>query len=294
MKKKKVFKPDEFLLDIFVYAILILVAVATLYPAWYVLVASFGTSTDLAASPGLLLWPRNFNLGAYKMVFQHALIMNGIRNTLLILVLALPLNIIMTMLCGYFLASTNVPGKKWIAGMIMFTMFFSGGMIPSYLNVKDLGLYNSIWSLVIPGVLSVYNAIICKTAIEAVPASLSESASLDGANDFQIIFKVITPLIKPTLAVLLLYYGVAHWNSWFNASIYIKEDAKLPLQNVIRAIMLQNSTLSHTSAGVDDYNKYADTIKYAAIVVTTVPILCVYPFLQKHFTKGVMIGAVKG
>ena len=159
--------------------------------------------------------------------------------------------------------------------------------------MKSLGLYNTIWALVLPTALSVYNAIIAKTAIEGIPESLKESAYIDGANDFQIIFKIILPLIKPTLAVLLLYYGVGHWNSWFQASIYIKDSDKLPVQNVLRSILLANKDLAG-SGGSDSYNAYAETVKYAAIIISTVPILCIYPFLQKYFTKGVMIGAVKG
>ena len=183
--------------------------------------------------------------------------------------------------------------KAPIVAMLLLTMYFGGGLIPTYLNIKELGLYNSHWSLVIPGAVSIYNAIICKTAIEAVPESLSESAYLDGANDIQVLFKIIMPLIKPTLAVLVLYYGVSHWNSWFSASIYLEDPNLLPMQNVLRAILNQASGMSgeNTDIGADSF---AAAVKYAAIIIATVPILCVYPFLQKHFTKGVMIGAVKG
>ena len=146
--------------------------------------------------------------------------------------------------------------------------------------------------MILPGALSVYNAIICKTAMEGIPESLPESAYLDGANDMQVLFKIIIPLIKPTLAVILLYYGVAHWNAWFNASIYLKDEAKVPVQNIIRAILIANTQFGES--GGDSYDEYAEAIRYAAIVVSTFPILCVYPFLQKHFAKGVMIGAVKG
>lgn len=279
-------------MDVVSYVILIAFSVACIYPVWYVLVASFSTGTELAKHPGFLLWPKDFTVEAYAMVFKNPLIMSGLKNSLKILLYALPINLVLTIQCGYFLACSGMRLKKFITGMVMFTMFFSGGMIPGYLNIKDLGLYDTIWALVLPGALNVYNAIICKTAIEGIPVSLSESAYLDGANDIQVLFRIIVPLIKPTLAVLLLYYGVGHWNSWFNASIYIRDNANLPVQNIIRSIMLANQELSG-SAG-DTYNAYAETIKYAACVITTVPIMCVYPFLQKYFTKGVMIGAVKG
>ena len=217
--------------------------------------------------------------------------MNGFKNTLLYLAGSLPLNLLLTVLCGYFLSCTNMMWKKVIAGMITFTMFFNGGMIPNYLNIKDLGLIDSLWSLILSGALTVYNAMICKTAIEAIPDSLRESAYIDGANDFQVIFKIILPLIKATLAVLTLYYGVAHWNAWFGASIYLRDPDKLPLQNVLRSILMANQL---SDMDVDSFNSYAETIKYAAIVVSTAPIMCIYPFLQKYFTKGALIGAVKG
>lgn len=280
-------------LDITVAVVLIALAFVCLYPMWYVLVASFTSSTELARNPGILLWPKEFVTGAYQMVFKNPLLMRAFSNSIKILLLGLPINIVMTLLCGYFLSCTGMMWKRPLAAMLMFTMFFSGGLIPGYLNIRSLGLMDSIWALVLPGAFSVYNAIICKTAIEAIPDSLKESAYIDGANDFKIIFKIILPLIKPTLAVLLLYYGVAHWNSWFPASIYIKSNENLPVQNIIRSILLVNSSLSGASEG-DAYNAYAETIKYAAIVITTVPVLCIYPFLQKYFAKGAMIGAVKG
>lgn len=290
MKKKKTI--EDIVLDIIVYAVLIIIFIATFYPMWYVVVASFSTGTYIAQTDGLLLWPGDFTLKAYKMVVDDERIWSGLKNSLVVLGVSLPINIILTTMCGYFLANTGMMLKKPIAAMIMFTMFFSGGMIPAYLNVKALGLYNSLWALILPGAMSVYNAIICKTAIEGIPESLPESAYLDGANDIQVLFKIVLPLIKPTLAVILLYYGVAHWNAWFNASIYLKDESKVPVQNIIRAILLANTEFGES--GAENYDEYAEAIRYAAIVVSTFPILCVYPFLQKHFAKGVMIGAVKG
>ena len=242
-----------------------------------------------------MLWPHEVTFGAYKMAFSHPLLLSGYKNTLLILAVSLPINILMTLFAGYFMASKDVMFKPLIQGLIMFTMFFSGGMIPAYLNIRSLGLYNSFWALVLPGALSVYNSIICKTAIESVPESLKESAYIDGANDVIILFKIIVPLIKATLAVLLLYYGVAHWNAWFNASIYLKDNEKLPIQNIMRAILIANSNVLNSAAAENDQvNQFAEAIKYSTIILTTVPVLCIYPFIQKYFVKGVMIGAVKG
>lgn len=289
MKKKK---PGDVFLDMVIYIIMIFVIIVTFYPIWYVAAASFSTGTELVRHSGIFLWPEEFTTGAYKLVFRDKLIASGFLNILKILVLALPLNIFMTALCGYFMASSKMMLKKPVVALIMFTMFFDGGLVPVYLNVRSLGLYDTIWALILPAAMSVYNAIICKTAMEAIPESLSESAYIDGANDFQVLIRIILPLIKPTLAVLLLYYGVSHWNSWFAASIFIKDDTRLPLQNILRSILMANKSTDATAGDV--YNTYAESMKYAAIVVSTVPILCIYPFLQKYFVKGVMIGAVKG
>lgn len=276
-------------------AILICLCFVTLYPIWYVLCASLTSNTYLVSHPGIMLWPHEVTFGAYKMAFSHPLLLSGYKNTLLILAVSLPINILMTLFAGYFMASKDVMFKPLIQGLIMFTMFFSGGMIPAYLNIRSLGLYNSLWALILPGALSVYNSIICKTAIEAVPESLKESAYIDGANDVIILFRIIVPLIKATLAVLLLYYGVGHWNAWFNASIYLKDNEKLPIQNIMRAILIANSNVLNSAAAENDQvNQFAEAIKYSTIILTTVPVLCIYPFIQKYFVKGVMIGAVKG
>lgn len=291
MKRKKK-SLEDIIMDSIIYLSLIILTIVCIYPVWYVIVASLSSGTYIAKQGVMLLWPEKISLEAYRMVFRNAKLMTGFKNTLMILALGLPINIILTVLCGHFM-SDNVHAfwKKPIISLVLFTMFFSGGMIPSYLNIKDLGLYNSTWSLILPGALSVYNAIICKTAIEGIPKSLYDAAYIDGASEFVAIGKITLPLIKATLAVLLLYYGVAHWNAWFNASIYIKDDSKRPVQNILHTILVEINKLSESS---DTYNAYAETVQYAAIVIISLPIFIVYPFLQKHFAKGVMIGAVKG
>lgn len=293
MKKKKI-RPGDFVSDVMIYALLIVICIVMLYPVWYVVVASFATSSEVALSGGILLWPKEFVVGAYEMVFQHKGLMNGFKNSILIELISLPLNILLTLITGYFMASSNVMWKKPIVLMMMFTMYFSGGMVPNYLNIKSLGLINTVWALVLPGVVTVYRCLICKTSIEAIPASLAESAFIDGANDFQVILRIVTPLLKPTLAVLLLYYGVDHWNAWFSPSIYLRDDTWMPVANVLRALLLQNSELLSNVTGGDNFDEYAETVKYAAIIVSTLPIMCVYPFLQKYFAKGALVGAVKG
>lgn len=275
--------------------ILLLLCFVTLYPMWYVICASFTGNSYLVAHQGILFWPHNFTTGSYKLALSHPLLLSGYKNILIVLCVSLPINIVLTLFCGYFLASKKVLFKPVLQLIIMFTMFFSGGMVPSYLNIRSLGLYNSLWALILPGAMSVYNAIICRTAIAAVPDSLTESAYIDGANDLIIVFRIIFPLIMPTIAVLLLYYGVGHWNSWFNASLYLSDNSKLPIQNIMRSILIANSSVLNSAAAESDrVNEFAESIKYSTIVLTTVPVLCLYPFLQKYFVKGVMVGAVKG
>jgi len=296
-KKDGLFRPTpgDRVFDICNGLFLVLLCLVTIYPMYYVLSASLSNNIALLTTPGFLPYPRGFNLGAFRLAFRHPLLLSGYKNILTVLAAALPINIIMSLFCGYFMASKGMLLKKPIVALIMFTMFFSGGMVPTYLNIRSLGLADSLWSLILPGAMSIYNSIICKTAIEAVPESLHESAYIDGANDFVIVFRIVFPLIMPTIAVLLLYYGVAHWNSWFPASLYIQNRTKLPVQNILRAVLIANSDILNAAAAENDrIDQFAETIKYSAIVITTLPVLCIYPFLQRYFVKGVMIGAVKG
>jgi len=266
-----------------------------LYPMIYVVLASFSDSNLLMAHRGILVKPLGFNYESYKAVLKNRLIFTGYCNTLFILVVGVMINLLMTSLGAYFLSRKNVLLKGTIMGMITFTMFFSGGMIPIFLTVKNIGLYNSIWSLIIPSAISTFNLIILRTSFMAIPDSLEEAASIDGAGHIRILFRIILPLSKSIIAVMILYYGVAYWNGWFNASIYLQDREKFPLQLVLREILVANDT-SGMSQGMDftDGISIAETIKYAVIVVSTLPILCVYPFLQKYFDNGVMIGALKG
>lgn len=288
--KQKISKSDR-IFNLCNTIFMIALIVITAYPMLHVLNASFSNNTRLVSEPGILLWPKGFTIGAYKLAFKHPLILSGFKNSILILVLSLPLNILLTLFGAYFLASKNVLFKKVIVFFMMFTMFFSGGLIPMYLNQRSLGLYNNLAALIIPGAVNMFNVIICKTAMENLPDSLSESAYIDGANDLVILFRIITPLIMPTVAVVLLYYAVGHWNNWFSASIFIEDNRKLPIQNILRSLLIMNQD---TLAGGDRFDSYAETIKYAAIIITTVPVLCIYPFLQRFFVKGITVGAVKG
>ena len=242
-----------------------------------------------------MLWPKEFTLEAYELAFGNSAILVGYKNTFIILTVGCALNVFLTVSGAYFLSRKDVFWKKYIFMFIIFTMFFSGGLIPLYLIVNNLGLLDSIWSVILVGGISTYNMIVMRTGFETVPESLVESAVIDGAGHMTILYKIMIPLAKPTIAVILLYYAVGHWNSWFNASIFLNNAEKYPLQLVLRNILLINDTLSMTQ-GMSDSETWAagETIKYAVIIIATLPILCIYPFLQKYFVKGTMIGAVKG
>lgn len=268
----------------------------TAYPIYYVIVASFSDAGALARYQGALWMPlKPYTLGAYRMVFKDALIVSGFLNTLFILAVGLSVNMVLTSMGAYFLTIKGPKLKTPITFMIIFTMYFSGGMVPAYLNIKDLGLLDSLWALILPGAITTTNLIILKSAFSTIPDSLTESATLDGATYMQILIKIMIPLSKATLAVLVLYYAVAHWNSWFAASIYLRSSEKYPLQLVVHNILKATSAQAMMEGvGMDEASQVAELVKYALIVITTAPILAVYPFLQKYFVKGVMIGAVKG
>jgi putative aldouronate transport system permease protein len=214
----------------------------------------------------------------------------GYRNTLFILVVGVTLALLMTSLGAYFLSRKDVFFKKPIMMAITFTMFFGGGMIPAYLNLRDLHLTNTLWGLIIPGMISTYNMIILRTSFAAIPESLTEAARIDGAGHVQILFQIVIPLSKAILAVMILYYGIGIWNAWFWASAIIRTRELYPLQVILREMLLQNSSLEISGS---DEEAISETIKYATIIVATVPVLFVYPFLQKHFARGVLIGGVK-
>ncbi|MNB93305.1 L-arabinose transport system permease protein AraQ [compost metagenome] len=274
---------------------LILLVIVTLYPLLYVTFASFSESSQLVANKGFLFKPLGFSLEAYKSVFSNPGIIKGYGNTLFILVVGVTLNLFLTAVAAYVLSRRNVMWNNLLTFLIIFTMFFHGGLIPLYLIVKNVGLIDSLWSTIVPFAVSTFNLIIMRTSFSAIPESLEESAKIDGANHLTILFRIILPLSKPVIAVMILYYAVEKWNAWFYASIFLKDRNLFPLQLVLREILIANSTDNmSTGASSADQFMIGETIKYATIIVATVPILVVYPFVQKYFEKGVMIGAVKG
>lgn len=275
---------------------LIAVLIVTAYPIYYVLIASISDSAGLMSSYGLMLWPKlPVSLRAYELVFRNPLVMSGYANTLFIVVVGLGVNLVMTVLGAYFLLQKDSLLFKPVSKLILFSMYFSGGLVPAYLNIKSLGMMNSLWSLIIPGAISTYNMLVLRSSFAAVPDSLREAAVLDGAGHRKILMQVILPLSGATMAIMVLYYGVGHWNAWFNASLYIQSPEKYPLQLVLHQILIMNqNTQINSTMDMGDQAYMADLIKYALIVVSTAPILCLYPFLQRFFVKGVMVGALKG
>ena len=266
-----------------------------LYPILHVLFASVSDSGRLMQHSGLLLHPIGFNLDAYKAVLEDERVFIGYKNTLLVLVGGVTLNMVLTCIGGYFLSRKNLFWQKPIMIMIVATMFISGGMVPFYLVVKNIGLLDSLWALMLPVAVNTYNLIIMKTGFAAIPDSLEEAARIDGAADEWILVFVMIPLAMPTIAVLILYYAVFHWNAWFNAMIFLRDRDLYPLQLILREILLQNQLDQQVNMqAMQDVQSVSESIKYATIMVSVIPALCIYPFLQKYFTKGVMIGAVKG
>ena len=285
----------EKIFNVFNIILMIIIMIITIYPILHVLFASVSDSNLLLAHRGLLLKPIGFNLEAYKMVFKNPMIVRGYFNTIFVVVVGVIVNIIMTSLAAYVLSRKDVLWKNSMMFFIVFTMFFSGGLIPFYFTVKSLHIDNTYLALILPVAINTFNLIIMRTSFAAIPDSLEESAKLDGASHFTILFRIILPLSLPIVAVMVLYYSVAHWNAWFNAMIFIQDRNLYPLQLVLREILIQNDTASmSTGVGAGDQEAIGESIKYAVIVVATLPILCVYPFLQKYFTKGALVGAVKG
>lgn len=274
---------------------LILLCLVMLYPMLYVLFASLSDGNLIMSHSGLLLRPLGFNLSAYKIVLADQRVFTGYMNTIIVMVAGLLVNMVLTCLGAYFLTRKNVYFQKHIMILIVVTMFINGGLIPTYLVVKSLGLLDSRLALILPVAVNTYNLIIMKAGFASVPVSLEEAAKIDGASDGWVLIRVMIPLAMPTISVLILYYAVYHWNAWFNAMIYISNRSLQPLQVVLREILLKNQNQDNlNTALMQNTEAVSESIKYATIMVSIIPALCIYPFLQKYFTKGVMIGAVKG
>ena len=281
--------------DIILYSVLGLLAASYLYILIYVVSASF-SDPNAVYSGRVVLWPVDFTLQGYKRVFQEKMVLLGYRNSMLYMVTGTAISTALTLMGAYALSRRDLPGRGIVTGLLVFTMFFNGGIVPLYLIVRKLKMIDTMWSLVLPGAVSVYNMIIMRTFFTTnIPEELFESARLDGCSYTTFFFRIGLPLCKAIIAVISLYYAVGYWNEYYKALIYISDAEKTTLQMVLRNILLSTQE-SADQSGMDYSSRLmtAEQIKYALIVASTLPIMLVYPFLQKFFAKGVMLGSIKG
>ncbi|MDD9987139.1 MAG: carbohydrate ABC transporter permease [Spirochaetaceae bacterium] len=285
--------------DLMVVVVLLLVGAATLYPVVNVFSISLSHPNEVAR--GITWLPRHLDLSAYEFILEHPMIGVGYRNSLIYVTIGTAINLTMTCLCAYPLSKKGLVGRKFVMLLIVFTMFFSGGLIPTYLLVRALGMVNTMWALLIPGAIAAYNMIILRTFFQSIPEDLEESAFLDGAGRWRILASIILPLSKAGLAAIGLFYALGHWNSYFNALIYLNDAEKYPLTMIVREIVLQEVVLKRQELSGDVFDAeremkfaaYTQNFRYATVFVSIIPMLIIYPFLQRYFVQGLMIGSLK-
>lgn len=295
-KKRRQFNSDD-MLELVLTIVLGAVGILFAFPLLNVLASSF-SSVDAVMSGKVVAWPVEFNLEGYKAVFRTNDVWIGYRNSLFYMVFGTIINLVMTMLAAYPLSRSDMPGQGPIMMLFTFTMIFGGGMIPSYILIKDLGMLNTIWAMVIPGAIGIHNMIITRTFISSsIPKEMLEAAQIDGCSDFQYFLRMVLPLSGSVMAVITLYYAVGHWNAYMNAFMYLTDEQLYPLQIFLRNILVSNQVSADLM--VDEFGQMqnfglAELLKFSLIVVAALPVMLMYPIVQKHFVKGVMIGAVKG
>lgn len=276
--------------------LLTVITVLVAYSIYFVLIASF-SNPDLVLHGKVLLWPKGFTVTAYGEVFRNMKIWQGYWNTIVLAVVGTSINVAMTLIAAYPLSRRDLPGRNAVALLFVFTMYFSGGMVPMYMLVRSLKLMDTIWALILPGAIATYNLIVARTFFENnIPMEMYEAANIDGCGNLQMFFRIVLPLSPAIIAIMILYYAVAHWNAFFDSLIYLRTTSKFPLQLILREILVLSQTedMGSNSVGQGEKILMAESIKYAVMVVSSVPVLAMYPFVQKYFVKGVMIGAVKG
>ncbi|MGP0583428.1 carbohydrate ABC transporter permease [Paenibacillus timonensis] len=287
---------DERWFDVIVYLIAAVIILIVLYPLLFVVSASFSDPARVLNGE-VWLFPKGVTLEAYNNILHNEQIWIGYRNSIFYTVVGTLINIVMTLLAAYPLSRPDLPGRKGLMLIITLTMFFSGGLIPSYLLVKSLGMVDTMWALIIPGAISTYNLIVMRTYFQSsIPWELQEAAHIDGCSNWRLLVSIILPLSKPILAVMVLFYAVGHWNAFFNALIYIRSEHLYPLQLVLREILMisQSTGVDGGNVGMEEKILLSESIKFAVIIVSSLPVLVMYPFVQRHFVKGVMIGSIKG
>jgi putative aldouronate transport system permease protein len=282
------------LFNAFNYVLLTVIILVTLYPFWHAVMVSISSPSLYMRHRGMMFVPLGFSLDSFIAVFKNPNILSGFMNTFIYIAVGVALAMLLSVFAAYAMTRKQFYFQKHLTVFMVITMFVSGGLIPLYLTVFNLGLINTRWSLILPALLSTYNIIVMKVYFASIPDSLEESASLDGANDFTILFRIILPMSTPIIAVLVLFYTVDKWNAWFYASIFLNKRQLFPISLILREILISNDTSTMIAdVQVSDKEPIAETIKYATMMVTVIPIVIIYPFLQKYFIQGIMIGAVK-
>ena len=305
VKKRNRIRTGSLVWDVIIYLLMIVLSIIFIFPLYEVAICSISSPAAVARSNAMLLWPVEPHLEAYDIVFSNANIWTGFGNTILYMVIGTVLVLFVTLISAYTMSLRDFVGKKALMIYFMIPMYFGGGLIPYFLLISSLGMMNTIWVLVIPGAFSAWDMVIMRTQFNNIPAELKEAATIDGAKDFAILFRVFLPLSTAVLAVLALYSVVGYWNMWFEPMLYLTKRNRYPIQSVLREILIDEASVStagaknamtraHVMHDKADAKAVKMLIKYANIVVTTVPILCVYPFAQKYFVKGVMLGSLKG
>lgn len=289
--------PSEWVLDILKVVILAIVAVVTVYPFWNIFVISINDPTD-AMRGGLYLWPRILSVAAYKQIITTPTFLASIKVSVGRTLIGTPLSVLCTAMLAYVLSRKDLIGGRFWSLLFVFTMYFGGGVVPYYMVLKGLHLLDTFWVLIFPLIMNVYNMILIRNYIEGMPESLFEAAKIDGANDLTVFFKLVMPLSKPILMTVTLFVAINHWNSWFDAYLYTSSQSLKPMQSILVEILNQYQTGTTASQQMSNAKSgltvTADSIRMAATMVTTIPIIMVYPFVQKYFVQGIMLGAVKG
>lgn len=300
MERRKRISHSDKAFDFVNVVLMLILFVIFVWPLWFVLIASISDPTEVTRG-NVLLFPKGLTTIAYETMFKRKNIWTGYINSLFYTVVGTAVNLVLSICCAYPLSRKDFLPRRILLWIFMFTMYFSGGLIPSYLTVRDVGLLNTRWAMIIPGAISVYNCLVMRTYfMNSIPGELQEAATLDGANTAQYLMKIVLPLSKPILAVVGLFYGESHWNDFYTALIYIYDDKLYPLQSILRDILTTaNAAQMNLQGGADAavieaQMKLSQNLKYSVIIAAAVPMLCVYPFVQKFFVKGIMIGSVKG
>ena len=295
--KGKMNSYSDKIFDVVNMLLMVVLVVVFAWPLWFVLISSFSDPFEVTMG-NVLLFPKGLMLDSYKAMMKYSQILTGYANSLYYTVVGTGINMVLSICCAYPISRKDFPLRKPLLLMFLFTMYFSGGMIPTYLVVKQVGILNTRWAMMLPGAISVYNCLVMRNYfMNSIPGELEEAAVLDGANAAQYLQKVVLPLSKPVLAVIGLYYAVGHWNAYYAALLYLQDLDLYPLQSILRNIMSATQMINDPSLSAEEIDamvRLEMTMKYSVIVAAAFPMLCLYPFIQKYFVKGVMVGAVKG